>query len=504
VAELLPDPEILDKPAGAGLAHADARWPWLMRRAGAVRWPRPQEGDALPQRRATAGGRRALAALLLAVALAGGCAPSTAQRAQVCERALRALEAGDAPRLVDANAAGDQADTVILRYRLPAAGHPRELEIACRFAPPGPERSGLELEGVRTEREGELSPVAIYLLNRYGLGPPARPDGTGGALTPGAYLAQQLVNALAPASIYALLATGFALIWGVTGRINLAFGDFATVGAYAALSGVLLAAAAAAAVTAGGLPAGMAAGGFGFALLAGAALGAVLFALVFAPLRGRGSQALLIATVGLAISLGEALRLLAGSRQHWFQPLFNQRLGIGGGEGAAAVVVNGSQVALAGLALAVIGSVVLVLRRSAFGRAYRACADDADAAALVGVDVDRTVRGTCMLGSAVAAVAGFAVAIHYGVVSFGMGTLWGFKALTAAVVGGIGSVPGAALGGVLVGVLESLWGGYLPAAYKEVAVFALLALMLAVRPNGLFGQPGSAENPMLWRTRPPG
>jgi branched-chain amino acid transport system permease protein len=356
------------------------------------------------------------------------------------------------------------------------------------------------LEGVRTEREGELSPVAVYLLNRYGLGPPARPDGNGGALTPGAYLAQQLVNALAPASIYALLATGFALIWGVTGRINLAFGDFATVGAYAALSGVLLAAAAAA----GALPAGVAAGGFGFALLTGTALGAVLFALVFAPLRGRGSQALLIATVGLAISLGEALRLLAGSRQHWLQPLFNQPLGIGGGEETAAVVVNGGQALLAGLALAVVGAVVLVLRRSAFGRAYRACADDAGAAALVGVDVDRTVRGTCMLGSAVAAVAGFAVAVHYGVVSFGMGTLWGFKALTAAVVGGIGSVPGAALGGVLVGVLESLWGGYLPAAYKEVAVFALLALMLAVRPNGLLGQPGSAENPMLWRARPPG
>jgi branched-chain amino acid transport system permease protein len=433
------------------------------------------------------------------MALAGGCAPSGAQRAGVCERALRALEAGDAPRLVDAGAAPGQADTVILRYRLPAAGHAGELEIACRFAPRGPERSGLELEGVRTAREGELSPIAVYFLNRYGLGPPAGPGGTGSTLTPGAYFAQQLVNALAPASIYALLATGFALIWGITGRINLAFGDFATVGAYAALSGVLLAAVAAAGAA---LPAGMAASGFGFALLTGAALGAVLFALVFAPLRARGSQALLIATVGLAVSLGEALRLLAGSRQHWFQPLFNQPLRVGG-EGTA-VVVNGGQVLLAGLALAVVGAVVLVLRGSAFGRAYRACADDAGAAALVGVDVDRTVRGTCMLGSAVAAVAGFAVAAHYGVVSFGMGTLWGFKALTAAVVGGIGSVPGAALGGVLIGVLEGLWGGYLPAAYKEVAVFALLALMLAVRPNGLLGQPGSAENPMLWRAWPPG
>ena len=84
-----------------------------------------------------------------------------------------------------------------------------------------------------------------------------------------------------------------------------------------------------------------------------------------------------------------------------------------------------------------------------------------------------------------------------------MGALWGFKALTAAVVGGIGSVTGAALGGVLIGLLESLWAGYLPSAYKEVAVFGLLALMLALRPNGLFGTPSAVENPGLWRGRPP-
>ena len=109
-----------------------------------------------------------------------------------------------------------------------------------------------------------------------------------------------------------------------------------------------------------------------------------------------------------------------------------------------------------------------------------------------------------MLGSALAAVAGFVIAAHYGIVGFAMGALWGFKALTAAVVGGIGSVPGAALGGVLIGLLETLWGGYLPGTYREVAVFALLALMLALRPNGLFGGPAAADNPALWRARPQG
>ena len=163
------------------------------------------------------------------------------------------------------------------------------------------------------------------------------------------------------------------------------------------------------------------------------------------------------------------------------------------------IIVSPSQLALAALALAVIAGLVLLLRRSAFGRAYRACADDPGAAALVGVNVDRTTRQACVLGSVLAAVAGFVLVAHYGVVSFTMGTLLGLKALTAAVVGGIGSVPGAALGGVLIGMFESLWAGYLPGAYREVALFVVLALALAFRPDGLLGQPASSQNPMLWR-----
>ena len=103
--------------------------------------------------------------------------------------------------------------------------------------------------------------------------------------------------------------------------------------------------------------------------------------------------------------------------------------------------------------------------------------------------------------STLAAIAGFEIATHYGVVSFAMGTLWGLKALTAAVVGGIGSVAGAVLGGLLIGMFESLWAGYLPSDYKDVAVFAVLAIMLTLRPNGLFGHAAAAENPMLWRSR---
>jgi branched-chain amino acid transport system permease protein len=432
----------------------------------------------------------------------GACAPDERPRLALCERVLGVLEAGREPRLLEAVLPEGLPDTVVLRYR--AEDVAGEQHLTCRFAPRRA-GGGLVLEGVRTDREGELSATALFFLREHGLaGTPAVPPAEAGAarsggLGPLPYFLQQLVNALAPCAIYALLATGYALIYGITGRINLAFGEFTTVGAFAALNGIVLAAARLAAA----LPLASLAG-LVLALLAGVGLGVVLFGLVFAPLRQRGSQALLIATVGLAIAIGEALRLLAGSRQQWLEPFLDRPLTLlesGGGE----VTSSAGQLVLAGLAVATVGAVVLMLRRSAFGRAYRACADDPEAAALLGVDTGRTLRRACMLGSVVAAVAGLVVAVRYGIVGFGMGTLWGFKALAAAVVGGIGSVPGAALGGVLIGLLEGLWAGYLPGAYREAALFVLLALMLGLRPHGLFGEAaGAGENPGMWRGRPGG
>jgi branched-chain amino acid transport system permease protein len=442
----------------------------------------------LAQRNRTLGWRGAFTAGGALLALVG-CAPSEVARRSICAQALAVLEPG-AEMAAEPESGPAGTNSILMRYRL--AG--REFALECTFTPRGLERDGLDLTGVRTGREGALSPIALYFLKAYGLG---RASDTPTAFGPWTFLFQQLVNALAPAAIYALLATGYALIYGITGRINLAFGEFATVGAFGALSGILLAAGLGVA-----LP-GTALVGLTLAALTGAALGAVLYGLIFVRLLQRSSQALLIATVGLAIAFSEALRLLAGSRQSWLQPFFSQPLTIGG-EARSQIVVSLGQILLAGLALATIGAVTLVLRRTPFGRAFRACAEDPGAAALVGVDVDQTVAVTCVLGSALAAVAGFAIAGHYGIVGFAMGTLWGFKALTAAVVGGIGSVPGAALGGVLIGLLETLWAGYLPGTYREVAVFALLALMLAVRPNGLFGGPAAVDNPGIWRARPPG
>lgn len=447
----------------------------MLQRGSARPLHQAAKGDGLAQR-----SNRPALGLLLVLGLAGlvpGCGTAELGRVRICERALQALVPGAAPLGHELRG----GDAVALRYRT-ADG---EMTQVCRFTARSLGSDGLDLLTVETPDEGTLSPAIMFLLKTYGL---ARDTGTeAGRLPPWAYLVQQLVNALAPAAIYALLAAGYALIFAITGRINLAFGEMTTVGAFAALQGLFIGA-----VVPAGLPA-MLACGILFAAAVGAALGATLHRLVFAPLRRRSTQALLIATIGLAIALSEGLRLVMGLTQRWLQPLFTAPWQLG------AIIVSPSQLMLAALAGLVIGGLAVLLRRSAFGREFRACSDDAEAAALVGVNVERVVARTCILGSMLAAMAGFVLAIHYGVVSFAMGTLLGLKALTAAVIGGIGSVPGAALGGILIGLMEGLWSGYLPSAYREVALFVLLALMLALRPEGLFGQPAPAGNPMLWR-----
>ncbi|MGE3293357.1 MAG: hypothetical protein AB7O95_18460, partial [Geminicoccaceae bacterium] len=179
---------------------------------------------------ASAGRSRLLALMLLLLAGLGGCGNVDLDRAGICEQALRALQPG---AVVVEHSAGTD-DSVTLRYR--QAG--REEQLVCGFRPRGLQSDGRSLTRVVTREDGELSPTVLFLLNHFGLG--ASQDDAAPRLGRWAYLLQQLANALAPSAIYALLAAGYAVIYGVTGRINLAFGEFATVGSFAALSGVLL------------------------------------------------------------------------------------------------------------------------------------------------------------------------------------------------------------------------------------------------------------------------
>ena len=211
---------------------------------------------------------------------------------------------------------------------------------------------------------------------------------------------------------------------------------------------------------------------------------------LFRPLQPARGHAVLIAAIGLSIALQEAVRLLHGARDVWVPAHYGLSFALAATQGFD-LVANWKQAAVLGLTAAVLLGLMVLLRRTRFGLAYRACADDPGAAALLGVDSGRVLAGTFALGGALAGLAGFALLQYYGVANFAMGFLTGFKALTAAILGGIGSVPGAILGGALIALLETFWSGYLNAAYRDVAVFAVLALVLMFRPSGLLGAEAS-------------
>jgi branched-chain amino acid transport system permease protein len=194
----------------------------------------------------------------------------------------------------------------------------------------------------------------------------------------------------------------------------------------------------------------------------------------------------LIAAIALSISLQEYARLTQGSRSHWLAPLNFGDLKLLERAGFTAHI-TGLQSIIIGLTILVGLTLALVLVRSRFGREIRAVAQDPRMAAMLGVNVNRTVANTFALGGALAGVAGLIDAVYYGGVGFFMGYIVGFKALTAALLGGIGSVAGAILGGLLIGAIETFWAAYLDASYRDVAVFGVLVLVLTFRPSGILG-----------------
>jgi branched-chain amino acid transport system permease protein len=446
----------------------------------------------------------ALAALGLAWSLAG-CAEADVEQLKICERLIPAIEAeGAEVEVVRGAIDPTAANAVRIDYRLIGAQEPSDDSwISCRFGGSGFARDRLRLTGVVTARDGALSEIAVFMLRRYWLDlyeaqAPFEDGATEGGRSWSRdllYFMQLVVNGLTLGCLYGLLAIGYTLVYGVIGRINLAFGEIAIVGAYT----TFIAVAALALLGLGPLPLAL------LAVLAlvggvGAMYGLVTERLVFRPLREVPSQAPLIATLGLAIFLQEALRLLQGADDRWVQPVFSGAHQLSAAPGFS-LTVNTSQIIVIALAVALYAALWLVMARTGFGRAVRACADDVAMAALCGVNVERTVALTFALGSAYAAIAGFVVLLRYGGVSFHEGFLLGFKALTAAIVGGIGSVPGAMLGGVLIGALEIFWAGYLNLAYRDVATFAVLAAVLIWRPHGLLGEPVRLAND-AFRPRP--
>jgi branched-chain amino acid transport system permease protein len=297
-----------------------------------------------------------------------------------------------------------------------------------------------------------------------------------------AYFIQQLINGITLGAIYGLIAIGYTMVYGVVGMINFAHGEIYMIGAFiAAIAFMVLQAleiSSVACLFAIALP---------VTVILTACYGLAVERIAYRPLRGASKLAPIISAIGLSIFLQNFVQITQGTRVRPVDVAL--RGGITLLEHAGfAVEVSRMQLAIIATTIVLVAAFAFLIGRTAIGRAQRACAQDQTMVALLGINVDRVIAITFVLGAGLAAVAGLMVSSYYGVVDFSMGFLAGMKAFTAAVLGGIGSLPGAVLGGLLIGVIEALWSAYMSIQYKDVAVFAILIAVLTLRPAGLLGR----------------
>jgi branched-chain amino acid transport system permease protein len=208
----------------------------------------------------------------------------------------------------------------------------------------------------------------------------------------------------------------------------------------------------------------------------------------YRPLRGAPRLAPLISAIGAAIILQNFVQITQGARVKPLQPMVQGAFTLDVG-GTFDITISYLQIIIVLLTVALMAGFTYLIQSTSLGRAQRATEQDRMMAALLGVNVDRTISSTFVLGAMLAAVAGLMVTLYYGVIDFYIGFLAGIKAFTAAVLGGIGSIPGAMLGGLSIGLIEAFWSAYFSIAYKDVAVFGVLVLVLIFRPTGLLGRP---------------
>ncbi|MBI3452179.1 MAG: branched-chain amino acid ABC transporter permease LivH, partial [Rhodospirillales bacterium] len=220
-----------------------------------------------------------------------------------------------------------------------------------------------------------------------------------------------------------------------------------------------------------------------------AAYGWTIERLAYRPLRGSFRLAPLISAIGMSIFLQNYVQILQGAKIKSLPPIVRGTIPIVESAAGFTVAISYLQIIIILLTVGLMAGFTLMIHRTSLGRAQRACEQDRKMASLLGVDVDRTISLTFVMGAALAAVAGTMVSMYYGVVDFFIGFLAGIKAFTAAVLGGIGSLPVAMLGGLLIGLIEAFWSAYFTIEYKDVATFGILVIVLIFRPTGLLGRP---------------
>ena len=285
---------------------------------------------------------------------------------------------------------------------------------------------------------------------------------------------QQFLNGLTIGAIYALIALGYTMVYGIIQLINFAHGEIFMAGAYIGLSAVLL------------LPV-KGVGGLLLALAAAAAgcglLGLAVERVAYRPLRRAPKLSVLITAIGVSFFLQNAVMILYGAADRYVPAVMAvRRWNIGH------VTVTSMQVIIVAVSVLMMAGLQWVVHSTRLGRAMRAVSQDPLAARLMGISVDRVIAATFMIGSALAGVGGVLFGFQYSTINFHDGYMTGMKAFTAAVLGGIGNIPGAMLGGLTLGLLEGLGAGYLSAQWKNVIAFSVLVLVLLFRPRGLLGE----------------
>ncbi|KQT88314.1 branched-chain amino acid ABC transporter permease [Aurantimonas sp. Leaf443] len=299
------------------------------------------------------------------------------------------------------------------------------------------------------------------------------------------YFLQQLINGLTLGSIYGLIAIGYTMVYGIIGMINFAHGEVFMLGSFVALTAFLA----------------LSALGITFlplvlliiivvAMLCTALWGWTIERVAYRPLRGSFRLAPLITAIGMSIFIQNFVQVTQGARVKPLPPQIQGGISLvsldGGG---SSVQISYMQLIIIGLTIALMIGFSFLISKTSLGRQQRACEQDQKMASLLGVDVDRTISLTFIMGASLAAVAGTMYMLYYGVIDFYIGFLAGVKAFTAAVLGGIGSLPGAMLGGLAIGLIETFWSGYFSVEYKDVAAFSILAIVLIFLPSGLLGRP---------------
>lgn len=284
------------------------------------------------------------------------------------------------------------------------------------------------------------------------------------------YHLQQILNALQLGSIYALIALGYTMVYGVLTMINFAHGDFFMLGAFICFLGAVY-------FKLSLIPLMIA------SMTGVAALAAITERLAYRPLRSAPRVSAIITALGVGIFLENFTLGLCPYPQHIPSVVENASIQFAG------LTVSSLQAVLIGLSLALMLALHYVVQRTRFGMALRAVAWDRDAAALMGIPVDRVISATFLIGGALAGAAGALYGISYPVIDPYIGIMIGWKAFISAVVGGIGDIRGAMLGGFILGMVEIMTVSFMPSTYRDFVVFSILIVLLILRPHGILGKP---------------